>query len=88
MAAFPSPTLPPPVAARLIAEWDSVHDELGALLESVRGRGFTQAESIQLTRLVRRIAVVSSALHGRNSRALTGDERAWLATQGVRIDGV
>ena len=34
----------PPVAVRLIAEWDSAHDELGALVESVQGRDFTHAE--------------------------------------------
>jgi hypothetical protein len=59
----------------LLAEWDSAHDHLSFLLESVRDRGFTQAESIQLTRLVRRVAIVSSALHGRGVRALIGVER-------------
>jgi hypothetical protein len=52
--AFPSPTLPQDVAQRLLAERDTAHDELGALIESVRGRDFTHAESIQLARLVRR----------------------------------
>jgi hypothetical protein len=89
MAAFPSPKLPPDVAQRLLAEWDSAHDELSALIESLPDRGFTQAppaKSIELARIVRRIAVISSALHGRISSALTVDERAWLAAQGVRID--
>jgi antirestriction protein ArdC len=40
---------------------------------------FTPAESIYHARLVRRIAVIFSALHGDISSALTGDERAWLA---------
>ena len=76
----------PPVAARLIAEWDSAHDELGALVESVQGRDFTHAESMQLMRIVRRIAVISSALHGRITSALTDVERIWLAAQGVPLD--
>jgi hypothetical protein len=86
MAVFPSPTLPPPVAARLIAEGDRAHDELSALLKSVQGRDFTPAESIQHARNVRRIAVVSSALHGRGLRALTDVERLWLAAQGVPLE--
>jgi uncharacterized protein YjbJ (UPF0337 family) len=49
-------------------------------------RDFTQAESIEHARIVRRIAVISSALHGHISSVLTDDERAWLATQGVPID--
>ena len=77
--------MPPPVAARLIAEWNSAHDELRALLESSRCRDFTRAESIQHARIVRRIAVVSSALHGDITSALTDDERAWLAAHGVPI---
>lgn len=86
MAAFPSPTLPPPVAARLLAEWDSAHDELGALLKSVRGRDFTHAESIQHTRIIRRTAVVSSALHGHITSAVNKVERIWLAAHGVPLD--
>jgi hypothetical protein len=86
MAAFPSPTLPPPVAARLLAEWDSAHDELRPLLKILSGRDFTHAESIQLGRIIRRIAVVSSALHGDISSALTNVERLWLAAHGVPLD--
>jgi hypothetical protein len=89
MAAFPSVSLPPDVAARLIAEFDSAYDELTALIGSLPDRGFTQAppaKSIELARIVRRIAVVSTALHGRGFRALTNVERIWLAAQGVPID--
>jgi hypothetical protein len=32
MTAFPSPTLPPEIAQRLLADWDSTHDELRALI--------------------------------------------------------
>lgn len=86
---FPSPKLPQEAAARLIAEWDRAHDELSALIESLPDGGFTHAppaKLIQLARIVRRIAVVSAALHGHSTRALTGDERAWLAAQGVPLD--
>jgi hypothetical protein len=83
--AFPSPTLPPPVAARLIAQWDCADDELRALVEILRDRDFTHAESIYHARIMRRIAVVSSALHGHITSALTDDERAWLAFQGVPL---
>jgi hypothetical protein len=86
MAAFPSPTLPPPVAARLLAEWDTACDELSALLKSARGRDFTHAESIQHARNVRRIAVISSALHGHITSAVNKVERLWLAAHGVPLD--
>jgi hypothetical protein len=76
----------PDVAGRLIAELECAFDESSSLLESVRGRDFTHAESIQHARIVRRIAVVSSALHGRGFRALTHVERIWLAAQGVPTD--
>ncbi len=84
-ATFPSPTLPQDAAQRLLAEWDRVHDELRPLLKISRHRDITHAESIQLAWLVRRIAVISSALHGHITSALTDAERAWLATQGVPI---
>jgi hypothetical protein len=86
MAAFPSPKLPPDVAQRLLAEWDTAHDELSALLKSVRGRDFTYAESIQLGRIIRRIAVVSSALHGHITSAVNKVERLWLAAHGAPLD--
>jgi hypothetical protein len=86
MAAFPSPTLPPPVAARLLAESDSAYDELSALLKIVRDRDFTHAEAIQHGRIIRRIAVISSALHGDITSAVTKAERLWLAAQGVPLD--
>ena len=43
MASFPSASLPPDIAARLIAEWDRAHHELCTLLKSVSGRGFRHA---------------------------------------------
>jgi hypothetical protein len=75
----------PDVETRLLAEWDSVHDELTALLKIVRDRDFTHAESVEHAKLVRRIAVISSALHGNLSDALTDYDRAWLVAQGVRL---
>jgi hypothetical protein len=78
--------LPPDVAQRLLAESDSAYDELSALLKIVRDRDFTHAEAIQHGRIIRRIAVISSALHGHITSALTDNERAWLATQGVPFD--
>jgi hypothetical protein len=86
MAASPSSKLPQDVAARLLAEWDSAHDELSALLKSARGRDFTHAESIQHARNVRRIAVISSALHGHITGAVNKVERIWLAAHGVPFD--
>ena len=86
MAAFPSPTLPPLVAARLLAEWDTACDELSALLKIVRDRDFTHAESIQHGRIIRRIAVISSALHGHINSAVNKVERLWLAAHGVPLD--
>jgi hypothetical protein len=62
---------------RILAESDSAYDELSALLKIVRDRDFTHAESIQHGRIIRRIAVISSALHGNITSALTDDERAW-----------
>jgi exopolysaccharide biosynthesis predicted pyruvyltransferase EpsI len=85
-APFPSPTLPPDVAQRLLVEMNSAFDELSFLLKSVRDRDFTHAESIQHMRIVRRIAVVSSALHGHITSALTNVERIWLAAHGVLLD--
>jgi adenylate kinase len=75
------PLPPPVVAARLIMQWSCADGELRALLESSRDRDFTHTESIQHTQIVRRIAVLSSALHGDMTIALTDDERAWLAMQ-------
>lgn len=63
MTAFPSVSLPPDAAQRLLADWDITHDELRALLAALTDRDFTQAESVQHARMVRRIAVISSALH-------------------------
>ena len=84
MTAFPSPTLSPEVAQRLLADWDSAHDELLALIVVHKEREWTRAEELQHMRLVRQIALLSTTLHGNHHSApLTPDERAWLAAQGV-----
>jgi hypothetical protein len=84
MTAFPSPTLAPEVAQRLLADWDSTHDELRTLIVVHQEREWTREEDLQHARLVRHIAVLSTALHGdHHSAPLTPDERAWLAAQGV-----
>ncbi|HEY8098361.1 MAG TPA: hypothetical protein VIE65_20050 [Methylobacter sp.] len=84
MTAFPSSTLAPAVAQRLLADWDTTHDELRALIAVHAEREWTREEDLRLTRLVRHIAVLSSTLHGHHQRAaLTEGERAWLKTQGV-----
>ena len=71
------------VAARLIAERDAAHDELRTLLRE-RGDGeFTEVAARQHVRLIRRIAIIDAARHGRNFSALTCDEIAWLQAQGV-----
>jgi len=56
------------------------------LLKNARDRDFTDGESIQHARIVRRIAVISSALHGDITSALTDAERIWLAAHGVPLD--
>ena len=87
MIAFPSPILAPDVARRLLADWDRTHDELRAVIAVHEERKWTRAEDLRHTRLVRHIAVLSSALHGRHrTDALTPDERAWLEAQGVPFD--
>ncbi len=84
MTAFPSPTLAPDVEQRLLADWHRTHDELRALIVVHEEREWTREEDLQHMRLVRHIAVLSSALHGHHqSNALTPSERAWLETQGV-----
>ncbi len=85
MTAFPSPTLPADVANRLLAGWDKTNDELRSLLAVLTDRDFPQAESVEHARIVRRLAVISSALHGHIPSALTDGDRAWLETQGVPI---
>ncbi len=87
MIAFPSPILAPDVAQRLLADWDRTQDELHALIAVHEEREWTRAEDLRHARLVRHVAVLSSALHGRHrSDAHTQDERAWLAAQGVPLD--
>ena len=87
MIAFPSAILAPDVSQRLLADWDRTHDELLALIAVHEEREWTRAEDLRHTRLVRHIAVLSSALHGHHrSDALTPDERAWLEAQGVPLD--
>jgi hypothetical protein len=85
MTAFPSPTLPPDVASRLLADWDKTNDELRSLLAVLKQREFTRDEGLQHMRLIRHISVLSTTLHGHQSSALTQDELAWLETQGVLI---
>jgi hypothetical protein len=87
MIAFPSPILAPDVAQRLLADKDRTYDELLALIAVREEREWTRAEDLLQTRLVRHIAVLSSALHGRHrTDGLTPDERAWLEAQGVPLD--
>jgi hypothetical protein len=94
MTAFPSASLAPEVAQQLLADWDRTHDELRALIVVHEEREWTREEDLQQTRLVRHIAVLSAALHGRHqSDALTPSERAWLEVriptqsgQGFRFD--
>ena len=87
MIAFPSPILAPDVARRLLGDRNRTHDELHALIAVREEREWTRAEDLRHTRLVRHIAVLSSALHGRHrTDALTPDERAWLEAQGVPLD--
>jgi hypothetical protein len=71
---------------RCYSDPDTACDELSALLKIVRDRDFTHAESIQLGRIIRRIAVVSSALHGHITSAVNKVERLWLAAHGVPLD--
>jgi hypothetical protein len=81
-----STNLQPEVAQRLLADWDRTHDELHALIAVHAEREWTRADDLRLTRLVRHIAVLSSALHGRHrTDALTSDERGWLEAQGVPL---
>ena len=44
---------------------------------------FTEVAARQHFRLIRRIAIIDAARHGRDVSALTQDELAWLQTQGV-----
>ncbi len=84
MSKFPSPTLAPDVAQRLLADWERTHEELRALIVVHEEREWTREEDLQHMRLARHIAVLSTTLHGRHQRApLTPDERAWLATLAV-----
>ena len=66
---------------RLLAEWDRTHDELLALTAVHQEREWTHEEELQHIRLVRRIAVLSSAYHG-HTDGLTPKERAWIEAQG------
>ena len=87
MIAFPSPILAPDVAQRLLADWDRTHDKLRALIAVLEEREWTRAEDLRRTRLVRPIAVLLSAHHGRHrTDALTPAERAWVEAQSIPLD--
>jgi hypothetical protein len=64
LTAFPSPALAPEAAQRLLADWDTTHDELLALIAVHEEREWTRDEDLHAARLVRHIAVLSSAFHG------------------------
>lgn len=84
MTAVPSPTLAPDVAQRLLADFHRTHGELRALIVVHEAREWTREEDVRHTRLVRHIAILSSALHGHlRSGALTPSEHAELEAQGV-----
>jgi len=78
--------LPPEVRARLLAVRDQVVADDRALVSVLAERAFTPEEDLRHARLVRRLAVISCGLHGHGEYALTGDERVWLAAQGVPVD--
>lgn len=83
--AFPKTALPADVAKRL----EAAHDEAtAALLFLIRARGdgdFSDEAAREHGRLIRRIAVISAAMHERDFSALTSDERTWLRAQGVPV---
>lgn len=84
MTEFPITALSPEVKQRLLGDWDRTHEELRALIVVHEGREWTRKEDLLHARLIRHLAVLSSALHGHHeSDALTEDERAWLRSQGV-----
>ena len=82
----PVPSLPSDVDQRLIAERNAASDRLRELIEE-RGDGdFTPDAERQVFRMIRRIASIDAARHGRDFSALTAEELAWLCAQGVATD--
>ncbi len=82
----PELVLPPDVDERLLAEREAASDRLRDLIHA-RGEGeFTSDAERHVFRMVRRIASIDAARHGRDFSALTIEELAWLRAQGVATE--
>jgi hypothetical protein len=80
------PPLLSPVKQRLLEARAAACDEMHRLIDE-RGDGeFSAAATRQFFYLTRRVASIDAARHDGDFSALTGDEIAWLQSQGVQIE--
>ncbi len=82
----PELVLPPDMDARLIAERNAASDRLRDLIHERGEEEFTPDAERQVFHMIRRIASIDAARHGRDFSALTVEELAWLHAQGVATE--
>ncbi len=82
----PAIALPHEVDERLLAERNAASDRLSNLLDERGGGEFTPDGERQVFRMIRRIASIDAARHGRDFSALTVEELAWLRAQGIATE--